>query len=104
VPVTMQRGIGGSFTQLDCFFAVVAGESAVIQSPQELLERAMELTSSDRGRLAAMLIESLETHCEDDDTTEAWSEEVQRRLRDIDDGKISLVPWAEVRRRMSDKQ
>jgi putative addiction module component (TIGR02574 family) len=64
----------------------------------------MELTSSDRGRLAAMLIESLEKHCEDDDTTEAWSEEVQRRLRDIDDGKISLVPWAEVRRRMSDKQ
>ena len=76
----------------------------MIQSPQELLERAMELTSSDRGRLAAMLIESLETQCEDDDTTEAWSEEVQRRLRDIDDGKISLVPWTEVRRRMSDKQ
>jgi pilus assembly protein TadC len=47
-----------------------------------------------------MLIESLET-LRDDDSDEAWSEEVQRRLREIDEGQISLVPWAEVRRRMS---
>ena len=50
----------------------------MIQSPQELLERAMELTSSDRGRLAAMLIESLET-LRDDDTDEAWSERSEER-------------------------
>jgi putative addiction module component (TIGR02574 family) len=77
------------------------GELSVIQNPQDLLERAMEMPSSERGRLAALLIESLETD-RDDDVDEAWADEVQRRLKEIDDGRVSLIPWSAVSRRMSD--
>ena len=68
-------------------------------SPQQLLSQAMELPSLERGRLAAMLIDSLETEV-DDDAEQAWSDEIQRRIDDIDTGRVQLIPWSEVRRRM----
>ena len=68
-------------------------------SPQQLLSPAMELPSLERGRLAAMLIDSLETEV-DDDADQAWSDEIQRRIDDINTGRVQLIPWSEVRRRM----
>ena len=71
----------------------------MIQSPQQLFSQAMELPSLERGQLAAMLIDSLETEV-DDDAEQAWSDEIQRRIDDIDTGRVQLIPWSEVRRRM----
>ena len=71
----------------------------MIQSPQQLLSQAMELPSPERGRLAAMLIDSLDTEV-DNDADQAWSDEIQRRIDDINTGRVQLVPWSEVRRRM----
>lgn len=71
----------------------------MIPSPQQLLAQAMELPSSDRGRLAAMLIDSLEPEVDDDATT-AWSQEIQRRVEDINTGQVELISWSVVRRRM----
>ncbi len=69
------------------------------QSPQELLAQAMEMPSSDRGRLAAMLIDSLETEV-DDDAEQAWADEIRRRIEDVEQGRVQLASWSEVRRRM----
>ena len=71
----------------------------MIQSPQQLLSQAMQLPSPERGRLAAMLIDSLETEV-DDDADQAWADEIQRRIDDINTGRVKLIPWSEVRRRM----
>jgi putative addiction module component (TIGR02574 family) len=70
-------------------------------SPQELLTEALEMPSADRGRLAALLIESLDSE-KDDDAEQQWSEELQRRLQDIDEGRVQLISWSEVRRRLQE--
>ena len=30
----------------------------------------------------------------------AWSEEIGRRIEEVDSGKVQLIPYAEVRRRL----
>ncbi len=73
----------------------------MIPTPKQLLAQAMELPSPERGQLAAMLIDSLETEVDDDaDADQAWSDEIQRRIIDINTGRVQLIPWTEVRRRM----
>ncbi|RLS58347.1 MAG: addiction module component, family protein [Planctomycetota bacterium] len=69
------------------------------QSPQQLLAEALEMPLADRGQLAAALIESLDEGT-DDDVEQAWADEIQQRLRDIDEGKVQMIPWSEVRRRL----
>ena len=69
------------------------------QSPQQLLTEALEMPSADRGRLAALLIESLESDAEDG-ADEAWSDEIHQRLQDIDAGRVRMIPWTEVRQRL----
>lgn len=71
------------------------------QNSQELLAQALDLSTSERGRLAALLIDSLETEV-DEDADATWAEEIQRRVEDIDRGRVQLIPWSEVRRRMRD--
>jgi putative addiction module component (TIGR02574 family) len=31
----------------------------------------------------------------------AWSEEIKRRIEDIDSGKVRMIPYEEVRRRLA---
>lgn len=69
------------------------------QSPQQLLAEALEMSLADRGQLAAALIQSLDEGA-DDDVELAWADEIQQRLRDIDEGKVQMIPWSEVRRRL----
>lgn len=68
-------------------------------NPQQLLAHAMDLPAPEWGRLAAMLIDSLESET-DYDADREWSEEIRRRIADIDAGHVQLIPWTEVRRRM----
>jgi len=35
-----------------------------------------------------------------DDVTEAWQQEISRRLRQIDIGEVELIPWEETERRL----
>jgi len=34
----------------------------------------------------------------DDNAQEAWREEIERRLQQIDSGAVSLIPWRDARR------
>ncbi len=64
----------------------------------ELLKKALSLPDKERAKLAARLIDSLDTVV-DDDAEVAWQEEIARRLHDVETGKVKTIPWDEVRRK-----
>jgi len=39
----------------------------------------------------------------DEGVEAAWDAEVARRIREVDEGKVAPIPWAEVRRRLTAK-
>jgi len=64
----------------------------------ELLKKALALPDKERAELAASLIDSLDSTV-DVDAEAAWQEEITRRLKDIEIGKVKTIPWDEVRRK-----
>jgi len=66
----------------------------------DLLKEAMELPPEARAALAGSLIDSLDDQV-DEDAELAWDAEIARRIRELDEGKVKLVPWAEARRRLT---
>lgn len=63
---------------------------------QQFIEVALTLPESERAEIAARLIRSLEPEG-GDDVDAAWSAEIEKRIRSIDDGSAKLIPWDEVR-------
>ncbi|MCA9112806.1 MAG: addiction module protein [Planctomycetaceae bacterium] len=61
---------------------------------QQLLNDALELPTVERGRLATLLIESLDAEG-DGDVAEAWDAEILRRLQSIDAGEVRMIPAQE---------
>ena len=56
----------------------------------EILEaQALKLTNSERARLAERLLASLD---EDSEIEEAWAAEVERRLADVESGRVQMIP------------
>ena len=61
-----------------------------------LLKDALALPPEGRAALASSLIDSLDETVEPD-AEKAWATEIRRRIADIDEGRVQLVPWAEAR-------
>ena len=68
---------------------------------KELLDGALQLGATERAELAGLLIDSLDEDGCDDDVQQAWSNEIAHRLAELDSGSVKTIPWAEVRRRMT---
>lgn len=66
----------------------------------ELLREALDLPPEARASLAGSLIDSLDEEV-DEGVEAAWDAELVRRIREVDEGKVKLVPWSEVRRRLT---
>lgn len=64
---------------------------------KQLYDDALRLPDSERAELAAWLIESLDPEV-DQDLDSAWDAEVKRRIKELDSGAVSAVPWPEARR------
>jgi putative addiction module component (TIGR02574 family) len=64
---------------------------------KQLYDNALALPDSERAELAAWLIESLDPGV-DPEVEEAWDAEIQRRIEDLDSGRVTAVPWPEARR------
>jgi putative addiction module component (TIGR02574 family) len=65
----------------------------------KLLETALKMSSTERASIAQALLSSLED--EPDNNVELeWQKEIQKRLREIDSGKIILIPWEEAREKL----
>ena len=67
----------------------------------EVLEKALTLSTHDRGMLIDRLIESLDEAPADEGVEKAWAEEIQHRVNDIRSGKVEMIPGEEVRRRLA---
>lgn len=63
---------------------------------KELFHEATQLPEHDRATLAGLLIETLDPAPEPD-VQAAWSQEIARRMTEIDAGAVELIPWEEVR-------
>jgi len=66
----------------------------------DLLKEALALPPEARASLAGSLIDSLDDQI-DEGAEAAWDQEIARRLRELDEGTVKLVPWAEARRRLA---
>lgn len=63
-------------------------------TPLDQIEaQAMKLSPEERADLAEKLWHSV--HCADE-VEAAWDEEIARRIREIDAGKVECVPWDSV--------
>jgi putative addiction module component (TIGR02574 family) len=64
---------------------------------EDLKKEALKLPSEDRAELAYSLIQSLDEDEEADSEHERlWREEIQRRYRELKEGKAELIPAEEV--------
>jgi putative addiction module component (TIGR02574 family) len=71
------------------------------QDAKSLLESLLQLTESDRGELAAMLLESLDSG-DDEDAESEWVEEIRSRVEEVRSGQVKPIPWAEAREQIMD--
>jgi putative addiction module component (TIGR02574 family) len=70
---------------------------------EALLAQALQLPDDERGKLAARLLGSLEPEAEElspQEWEEAWSAEVDHRLREVRDGSVDTVDGADARARV----
>ena len=65
----------------------------------QLLREALSLPPKARADIAGTLLRSLDVE-DDPDVEAAWAVEIERRLRDVQSGKVKLIPWEQVRRRL----
>ncbi|MBI1818284.1 MAG: addiction module protein [Deltaproteobacteria bacterium] len=65
----------------------------------ELFKRACQLPEKDRAELAGLLLESLETE-PDPAVDQAWAQEVERRVTELDSGTVKPVPWETVKAKL----
>jgi putative addiction module component (TIGR02574 family) len=66
----------------------------------ELLKKALALPPEARAALAGSLLESLDNDRAEEGVEAAWSEEIKRRIEEIDSGKVQMIPYEEVRSRL----
>jgi putative addiction module component (TIGR02574 family) len=72
---------------------------------EEILKVALSLTVEERAKLIEQLIESLDGPNKEDGPNQeaidaAWAEEAERRMREIDEGRVELIPGEEVLARL----
>src|ERR1700674_1891085 len=66
----------------------------------EVLEKALALSTQDRGLIIDRLIESLDNEPAEEGVEAAWSEEIKRRVEEIQSGRVAMIPGEEVHRRV----
>lgn len=69
------------------------------RSARELFEEAMKLAPRERATLMRLLIDTLDSES-DEGVDEAWRNEVERRMAELDAGAVESIPWEELRARL----
>jgi len=67
----------------------------------DVLEKALTLSTRERGLLIDRLIESLDEGPSEEGVEEAWADEIKSRVDDIRSGKVEMIPGEEVLRRLA---
>ncbi len=66
----------------------------------DLLKEALRLPPEARAALAGSLLDSIDEPL-DLEAESAWEAEIAARVREIDEGKVALIPWAEARAKIA---
>src|SRR5574341_166366 len=66
----------------------------------DILRDALELPPEARAALAGSLLDSLDQTV-DEDAESAWEAEIMTRLKELEQGRVQPVPWAEARRKIT---
>jgi|HubBroStandDraft_6_1064221.scaffolds.fasta_scaffold2680540_1 putative addiction module component (TIGR02574 family) len=66
----------------------------------EVLKKALALSTQDRGLISDRLIESPDDEPAEEGIEPAWSDEIKRRVEEIQSGKVEMIPGEEVDRRL----
>jgi putative addiction module component (TIGR02574 family) len=69
------------------------------QKSEAIISDAMLMPDEDRAMIAERLIASLDHEFEKDSEI-AWQKELQKRVDDIDSGKVNCIPWKQIRARL----
>lgn len=69
----------------------------------KLFDEACQMPEGDRATLAGLLLESLDQPPEPG-VEAAWAKEIERRVKELDDGTVTAVPWQEVKARLLAKE
>ncbi len=69
------------------------------KDPAELLKDALALPPEGRAALANSLLESLDQEI-DEGAEQAWLDEIQKRLREIDSEAVAMLRWEEAECRL----
>lgn len=67
----------------------------------EVLEKALTLSTQERGLLIDRLIGSLDDAPSEDGIEDAWDDEVKRRVEEIRSGKAKMIPGEQVLRELA---
>ena len=69
---------------------------------EEILQQALALPTDQRAMLVDHLLHSLNA-LTNNEIDHAWAEEIERRVREIDEGKVELIPGEEVMKKLRSK-
>lgn len=65
----------------------------------DLLRQALQLDPKARAELAVLLLDSVPAEPKED-VDAAWEVEVARRVRELESGAVTTIPWEDVRDRL----
>lgn len=71
------------------------------QTVKKLLDDVLSLPDETRAYVAEVLLESLDIG-DDFRISDAWRREIDKRCREIDEGKVTLVPGEEAMTRLQE--
>ncbi len=70
---------------------------------EEIITAAKSLPPSDRAMLAERLLDSL--NGEEQERIDAlWAEEIERRIKEVDEGRVTTIPGDEVMERLRSRR
>jgi putative addiction module component (TIGR02574 family) len=69
----------------------------------ELLEKALTLSTQERGLLIDRLVESLDDEPAEEGVEAAWDAEIKRRVDDIRSGRVNTIPGEQVLRELAEE-
>jgi putative addiction module component (TIGR02574 family) len=69
----------------------------------ELLEKALGLSTQERGLLIDRLIETLDNEPAEEGVEAAWGEEIKHRVDDIRSGRVKTIPGEQVLQELAEE-
>lgn len=69
----------------------------------EVLEKALALSTQARGLIIDRLIESLDDEPAEEGVEAAWSDEIKRRVEEIQSGKVEMIPGEQVLKELAEE-